>query len=593
MSTERPSQPQSAAIHHARQSGIRIQVSPSWIIVIPLGGWAIITLFLPVLGGQLSRVNTWLAALIILVLVVVSLAGHVGAHLIAARLFRANFPERILWFVFGDIAQGWPQLQPLKVQVGIAAAGPLASGLLAGAAYWLWNLQLGPVLNITMLFAVVFNTWLAAINLLPAFPFDGGQLIRAVALATKTSQASATRLARRLGGWVVIFLAGWGIFLLTQDSRFSLQTAAVTVLFAGLMAWGLANPPAPSSGFTATSSVRKTSRAVRAVMIGFCTLLLAAGPAALLLTNNGIEAPGLALAVEPMVSVPASDDHPHPGSFILTSVLEQAPIPAGEWAISQFDRRIKIVPPDQIVPKNSSLQQQAQQGYQQLDDSETTAAVVALRLAGYPAKLVGKGAQLASILKDSPSRGVLQPGDVITALNGNPIQTSADLMTQVKAQTQAKTVRLQVERDGSQLELVVPLMPPATPGGPPRIGVTVQTAGLAAVLPFPVKITSQKIVGGPSAGLMFTLTVFNALSPTDLTGGRKIAGTGTINPDGTVGPIGGVAQKVIAAENAGASYFLSPVENYPDARAAARNIKVIPVATAEQAVKLLQSLPSQ
>jgi Lon-like protease len=91
---------------------------------------------------------------------------------------------------------------------------------------------------------------------------------------------------------------------------------------------------------------------------------------------------------------------------------------------------------------------------------------------------------------------------------------------------------------------------------------------------------------------MFTLTLYNALSSKDLTGGRKIAGTGTINLDGTVGPIGGVKQKVAAAEAVGARYFLSPVENYEDAASVARKIKVIKVATVQRAIEFLQGLPA-
>jgi PDZ domain-containing protein len=122
------------------------------------------------------------------------------------------------------------------------------------------------------------------------------------------------------------------------------------------------------------------------------------------------------------------------------------------------------------------------------------------------------------------------------------------------------------------------------------LGITIQPAGFDVQLPFPVKIVPQKIVGGPSAGLMFTLTVDNMVSPEDLTDGKKIAGTGTINMDGSVGPIGGVEQKVAAAEAAGAEYFLSPVENYENARSVARHIQVVKIATAEQAVEFLHSL---
>jgi PDZ domain-containing protein len=119
----------------------------------------------------------------------------------------------------------------------------------------------------------------------------------------------------------------------------------------------------------------------------------------------------------------------------------------------------------------------------------------------------------------------------------------------------------------------------------------VESAGLAVNLPFPVRIEPQKVNGGSSAGLMFTLTVYDLVTPEDLTGGRTIAGTGTINLEGKVGPIGGVQQKVIGAEYAGAAYFLSPPENYEAARAVARRIKVIKVTTAAEAIQFLRSLP--
>jgi PDZ domain-containing protein len=89
---------------------------------------------------------------------------------------------------------------------------------------------------------------------------------------------------------------------------------------------------------------------------------------------------------------------------------------------------------------------------------------------------------------------------------------------------------------------------------------------------------------------MFTLAVYNAVTPDDITGGRKIAGTGTISLDGSVGPIGGVQQKVAAAEAAGAEYFLAPAENYNDARLVARHIKIVKIATVDEALAFLQGI---
>jgi PDZ domain-containing protein len=291
-----------------------------------------------------------------------------------------------------------------------------------------------------------------------------------------------------------------------------------------------------------------------------------------------------------MVKVPAQQRYQHAGTFILTSVLSQAPIIGGEWLVGQLSPVVKIVPPENIIPKNSTPQEIARQGYDQLDQSETAAIVVGLRLAGFKAYIVGKGAVVMSILPDSPASAMLHPGDVIVGLNGKPIRTTNDLIDQIKGQDAHAAVHLQIERGQNEIEVAVPLMQPSTPNGSPRIGITIDQAGFETRLPFPVKITPEKIVGGPSAGLMFTLTVYNSLTPQDLTGGRKIAGTGTINLDGTVGPIGGVQQKVAAAEAAGAQYFLSPVENYADAVSAARHIQVVKIASAVQAVEFLRSL---
>ena len=103
-------------------------------------------------------------------------------------------------------------------------------------------------------------------------------------------------------------------------------------------------------------------------------------------------------------------------------------------------------------------------------------------------------------------------------------------------------------RDQQSMDVSVPLIAPTITNTTPRLGIVIGSAGSDVQLPFPVQIVPEKIVGGPSAGLMFTLAVYNAVTPTDITGGRKIAGTGTISLDGTVGPIGGVEQKVAAAE---------------------------------------------
>lgn len=225
-----------------------------------------------------------------------------------------------------------------------------------------------------------------------------------------------------------------------------------------------------------------------------------------------------------------------------------------------------------------------------LQESETVATIVAMRLAGYPADITGEGVRVLSVLPESPASTRLLPGDQIIALNEEPIQTVGELTAHMRSVNPLGSVTLTVLRADQQVTVTTLVMSPSSPTASPRLGVVVETVGMDAKLPFPVVLEPHKIVGGPSAGLMFTLAIYDLLTPGDLASGHQIAGTGTISLEGRVGPIGGVAQKVAGAERAGATYFLVPAENYDDAQQAARRIKVLKVATVEEAIKVLQAL---
>jgi PDZ domain-containing protein len=564
----------------------------SWLVVTAAGLWITATIYVATLGAFLNRPQTWAATALIALLVGLSLFAHAAGHAVAAAWLHAKTPPKIPLYLLGDAAQVWPAASSPWREALVALAGPFVNVLLAGLAYLTWNAQLNPYLNVSMPLVGVLNLALMVVNLAPAFPFDGGRLTRALGWGLLGRPAAMMRVAITLGFVFAAALAGWGLFLFAENSRFSLATglaaeawAALILLELGLRrAWRWDRPADTLAG---------KARFVfgRALLVGLlmvCLLVVSAGLAPL---NNGLEAPGVALDTAPMVEVPPAHRHPSAGAFILTTVIQQTPIVLAEWAAAQAAPTvIKLMPPQQIVPPNTTIQKQYRAGYQMLDESEMTAVVVGLRLAGYQALAAGRGARIDSILPDSPSRTLLQPGDVIVSLDGHPIQTTADLTTQLATKHANSTVHLQVRRGNQKLDVAAPLMPPATPDGAPRLGITITSAGFDYTLPFPVRIVPQKIVGGPSAGLMFTLTVYDLVTPGDLTGGRRIAGTGTISLDGTVGPIGGVKEKVVAAELAGARYFLSPPENYAAARRAARSIKVVEVSTAAQAIAFLQGL---
>ncbi len=143
-------------------------------------------------------------------------------------------------------------------------------------------------------------------------------------------------------------------------------------------------------------------RFIRYMGAGLICLLMGAAASSLLLINNGLEAPGVALSVAPMVKVPEQYRHPVSGQFFLVTVVSQSPITAGEWVLGKIDPALQLLPPEKISRNNITPQQDARQGYQMLNDSETTAIAVGLQLAGYKTAVIGKGVSVVSILEGQP-----------------------------------------------------------------------------------------------------------------------------------------------------------------------------------------------
>ena len=563
----------------------------TWLAVIPAGIWAIAGYYLPLFSENLTQLQTWIVTLLIALMIGVSLACHILAHLWVAKAMHQETPTKLTLLIFGEASQSWLEADSSWQEIVIAGAGPITNLLVAGLAYLLWNAQINYFVSLVALCVSGFNVWIFVINLLPAFPMDGGRFIRAL-LQGLMKSPTISLLIKYFGFIVAVAVTGWGIFLFAQRARFSTETGLITFAFVLLLLDGFRIPTLSKDDDIKIDHNVK-NRIMRFIVSGILALILLGASSSFLLTNNGLDAPGVALSVESMVNVPAQYRHLHKGTFILTTVISHAPILAGEWIVGKTDPAMVILPPEAVVPKDTTPQEQAKQDYQMLDDSEATAITVGLRLAGYQTQMIGKGARVVSILPGSHANGILNVGDIITGLNGTPIQTTSDLIEQVQAQSASGLVRLQVERNQTQMEVTIPLMAPTSSSNSPKIGISITSAGFDYKTPFPISIVTQKINGGPSAGLMFTLTLYNMLSPDDLTRGLRIAGTGTINLDGTVGPIGGVQQKVAAAEQVGAVYFLCPADNYADAVSVARSIKVIKIATAEQAIQFLKTLPSQ
>jgi PDZ domain-containing protein len=221
-------------------------------------------------------------------------------------------------------------------------------------------------------------------------------------------------------------------------------------------------------------------------------------------------------------------------------------------------------------------------------DSQMTAKQVALERLGYAVSTSGTGAAVTGVQKGSPAQGKLRVGDVITAVDGQPVTLADQLGPLVRSRPPGTPVTFTVDRDGTSSQVVVGSRP--TPTGPcqGRAQIGVQSATRAEKFDFPVDVhIDTGRVSGPSAGLAFTLTILDELTPGDLTGGKKVAVTGTIRSDGSVGPIGGAQQKAVSAHDAGAKLFLVPTGEVKEARSRADGMKVVGIRTLDDALDQL------
>lgn len=293
--------------------------------------------------------------------------------------------------------------------------------------------------------------------------------------------------------------------------------------------------------------------------------------------------PGPAEDVETLIHISQHQTFPSQGHLLLTSVSFYHPNvyqAFGAW----LDPAESVVPEGDLIAPGQSQQQEVQQALSQMDTSKIDAAIVALsHYAGYPANH-GPGLLVEEVVPQTPADGKLFAGDLITKIDGKAVDDPDRAGQLIRAAGVGRTLTLTVEAGGKTRQVT---LAPAMVSGVdhPVIGVS-----LVNNFPFPLTIESGNI-GGPSAGLMWTLGLVDLLTPGDLTAGRTIAGTGEITPDGKVLPIGGVQEKVAAAERAGATIFFVPAQDAPAARSVARRIVLVPVRTCLDAVGYLQRLP--
>ncbi len=279
-----------------------------------------------------------------------------------------------------------------------------------------------------------------------------------------------------------------------------------------------------------------------------------------------VDSPGSAIDTSELVTVPKSvESFSHPGGFRLVTVAETAKAIFGQALVAWLDPQSDVFPRSDVVGDTPRAEEMRYQ-LVLMQNAKLSAIYQAMAVLGKSAKMTGGGVFVDQIVPDSPADGHLTIGDTITRIAGEQIHTVDDITRFMSDAKPGQRVRVVVDRLGVSQSKVVNLTIGSTVRDgrkAPFLGIYMETRPNFQ-FPFVVGFDTGDI-GGPSAGLSLTLSLIDKLSPEGLTGGREIAVTGTMRVDGSVGPIGGIRQKVAAVRDAGVHYFLVPVDNAADA----------------------------
>ncbi|WP_433955701.1 YlbL family protein [Janibacter indicus] len=257
-----------------------------------------------------------------------------------------------------------------------------------------------------------------------------------------------------------------------------------------------------------------------------------------------------------LVRVKGTKSYPTDGALYFTTVRvlggPERHINVWEWVAGHLDGDSRVLPEDEVFPADTTDEEVREMNTAQMQGAQKNSIAVGLRSTGVKVPQVNL---VATIAEDLPADGRLALEDEVLEVDGKRTEHVADIVSAISDRTPGDTVRLTVERKGRERE--VEMKTTDLGGGRAGIGIALEPK---YDYPYEVRIDAGD-VGGPSAGMMFALAVHDRITPGPLTGGEQIAGTGTIDDAGTVGPIGGIQQKLVGAKAGGAQWFLAPESN--------------------------------
>jgi PDZ domain-containing protein len=319
--------------------------------------------------------------------------------------------------------------------------------------------------------------------------------------------------------------------------------------------------------------------------------------------------PGDATPVASFITVPADLDHPLSGTILLTDVYETQLNALTYLQERYFSSVASVYSAGELIGSSTPESQYIDQGYLQMSQAQSNATAAALTHLGYTVSSKNAGVLVFGIPTGTPAAHVLKVSEVVTALNGTATPTPCALVNALHGLVAGTQATLTIETSSisasgafvagptEQRKITLGTPPKGlvdTGCGPPTKPTAylgIQTAQQTA-WDFPVKVSVHTAdIGGPSAGLAMTLGIIDKLSGGDLTGKRTVAATGTIDSAGAVGDVGGVPQKTIAVERAGATVFFVPPQEYKAAMSKdTRQLHVYAVSSLDQALRILKRL---
>jgi PDZ domain-containing protein len=296
--------------------------------------------------------------------------------------------------------------------------------------------------------------------------------------------------------------------------------------------------------------------------------------------------PGGATPIAPLVAIDGAQSTALDGETALLTVrLTRQPL--AQLLLVALDDERTVIPTARVYPSGVDRQVHLERERERFNRQFDVAAAVGAQAAGFPFEVVTE-VVVIEVLVGGPSDGRLAPGDIVLAVDGEPLTSGAALAERIESAEPGDQVVVRVQHMGAERDETITLRA-LEDGGPARLGVLVQTAIDELVLPIDIVLTPGLRIGGPSAGLMVGLTVFDLLAQENLLAGRRVAGTGTLDIDGRVGEVGGVREKTIGAIDAGYDVLLVPASSAAEAqRVADGRIVVHGVASLDEALAALR-----